>query len=65
MKTLKMLLHFSVILIFKKMKRDYEHKYNLALRIPPLLLLEKRKLGNDVDYKIDKLSPEPSCSRQG
>ena len=47
------------------MKRDYEHKYNLALRIPPLPFLEKRKLGNDVDYKIDKLSPEPSCSRQG
>ena len=27
MKTLKMLLHFDVILIVKKMKRDYEHIY--------------------------------------
>ena len=37
----------------------------LLLRIPPLLFLEKRKLENDVDYKINKLSSEPSFSRKG
>ena len=32
----------------------------LLLRILPLLFPEKRKLENDVDHKINKLSPEPS-----
>ena len=35
------------------------------LRIPPILFPEKRKLENDVDHKINKLSPEPSVSEYG
>lgn len=35
----------------------------LLLRIPPLLFVEKGKLENDVDHKINKLSPEPCVSK--
>ena len=35
----------------------------LLLGIPPLLVMEKRKLENDVDLKINKLSLEPSVSK--
>ena len=35
----------------------------LLLRIPPLLLLEKKELENDVDHKINKLNLEMSVSK--
>ena len=35
----------------------------LLLRIPPLLFMEKGKLENDVDHKINKLCPEPGVSK--
>ena len=38
-------------------------QYILLLRIRLLLFMEKGKPQNDVDHKINKLSPEPSVSK--